>query len=293
MTLSEFLRETYVPARLDLKPASVEQLAVTIRLLDRHLGRPTKVAELSTQLIRNFLSVYRNQVAPATVNDKRRHLMALWRCAHDEGYCPNFPGKIATMKEPQRLPEAWTIAEVERLLVACQALPGYMGNIPRRRWWLACLLAVYDTAGRIGSVRSVLTTDFSFAERYFVVRHTADKTQRDRIYWLSDQAVTAISAIYDPQQMRLFPWPYCRQYLWRFFRRQIVERAGLQAPTRGMGLFHKLRRTTLSYCAAHDMALAQQQAGHSDPRLTQRRYVDPRIARTRSAVDVLPRPHFD
>jgi len=293
VTLSNFLANIYVPARLDLRPSSIEQLAVTIRLLDRHLGRPAKVAELSTQLVRQFLFVYRSHVAPATVNDKRRHLMALWRFAHEEGHCRNAPGKIATMKEPQRLPEAWTITEIEALLATCRALPGDVGSIPRRYWWAACVLTVYDTGGRIGAVRSTLTADFSCAERCLVVRSEVDKSYRDRLFWLSDQTVAAIAAIHDPHQPELFPWPYCRQYLWRFFRRQIVEPAGLQATTRGMGLFHKLRRTTLSYLAVQDLAIAQQQAGHSDPRLTLRRYVDPKIAQTRSAVDILPRPNLD
>lgn len=293
MTLFDFLTDIYVPARLDLRPGSIEQLAVAVRLLDQHLGRPVLVAELSTQIVRQFLVAYRDQAAPATVNGKRRQLLTLWRFAHEEGHCPNAPGKIATMKEPQRLPEAWTITEVEALLAMCRALPGNVGTIPRRHWWPACVLAIYDTGGRIGAIRSTQTVDFSCQDRSLIVRSEHDKSRRDRLFWLSDQTTAAIAAIHDPHQRHLFPWPYSRRYLWQFFRHRIVERAGLTASYRGMSLFHKLRRTTLSYCAATDLALAQQQAGHSDPRLTQSRYIDPRIARTRAAVDVLPRPDLD
>jgi integrase len=72
--------------------------------------------------------------------------------------------------------------------------------------------------------------------------------------------------------------------------RRIVETAGLPCPRTGRQLFHRLRRTTLSLCAAVDPAIAQRQAGHADYATTLRHYIDPRVSRGRSAADVLPEP---
>ena len=72
--------------------------------------------------------------------------------------------------------------------------------------------------------------------------------------------------------------------------RSIVEAAGIPPPKGHNQLFHRLRRTTLSLCAAIDPAVAQGQAGHADYATTLKHYIDPRIAGGRSAADVLPEP---
>ena len=54
----------------------------------------------------------------------------------------------------------------------------------------------------------------------------------------------------------IWPWPHCRRYL-STMTRHIVESAGLSADKRGMSLFHKIRRTCISYCAAVSPALAE------------------------------------
>jgi integrase len=72
--------------------------------------------------------------------------------------------------------------------------------------------------------------------------------------------------------------------------REIVAEAGIRQPAGGRQLFHRLRRTTLSLCAAVDPSVAQRQAGHANYATTLKHYIDPRIARGRSAADVLPEP---
>ena len=289
-TLAEFLREVYLPSRLGLSAGAAEQLAIAVRCLEQCAGFPVGLLDLSESLLTKCLVIYRSSHAAATTNSKRRAILTLWRSAAESGII-SPPGKVPRCPEPDRLPEAWTITEVERLLATARGLRGNVGTIPRRFWWSALILAIYDTGERVSSVRSVATADCSLSERYVIVRAENQKTNRDRLFWLSDQTIAALAAIHSPSGSLLFPWPYCSSYLWQYFRR-LVEAAGLPSSRRGMDLFHRLRRTNISYCAQHSLALAQQQAGHSDPRLTQQRYIDPRIARTRSAVDVLPRPKF-
>lgn len=289
ISVSSFLSGAYSPTR-GLSAEAEKQLAVCARALDRFMGRPATCADLSEELIGRFLADYAaGGRATPTVNSKRRGLLALWRAAADLDLCPAPNGrKIAKRREPVRIPEAWTLAEVERLVAECRRQDGFIGTTQARYWWPALTLTVYATGCRISAMLATVTADVSLGERWLIVRAEASKTNTDQLYWLSDQAVAAIAAIHDQQRELLWAWPFSMTHLWRRFRR-IVETAGLHASKKRHDLFHKLRRTTLSYTAlGGGMELARRQAGHSDCRITQKHYIDPRILADRSAADVLP-----
>lgn len=290
------LIDNYAAARIGLRPGTIEQLRVTVRLMERYAGRPLTVSDLSPELAAGFLAAgIKHGRSPSTVNSKRRALLTLWRFAHRSGLAPQRPPDaeaVPRLREPKRVPVAWSVAEIERLITTARFLPGRVGTVPRRYWWPALFLTLYDTASRVGAMLCALTADCDLRERRLLVRAELTKTWADSLYSIHDQTVAAIAAIYDPSRELLFLWPYCRHHLFSTCRR-IVQVAGLNADTRGHDLFHKIRRTNLSYCAASSMGLAQQQAGHADPRTTVRHYIDPRISRGQSAVDVLPRPILD
>ena len=282
--LSDFVVKTYAPHRMALSTGYVEQLAIAVRLLERWHAQPLSVGDLTADLIRRFLQAYSQHHAAATVNSKRRCLLTLCR------FAGNVIEDVPCIPEPRRLPEAWTITEVERLLATARQLTGMVGDVPRKYFWPALVLACYDSAARISAILSTQTEDYDPGERRLVIRGESQKNGCDQLFWLSDQTVAALSPLYDRHRERLFDWPFGRRYLWQFFRRRLVGPAGLPSSRRGMDLFHRLRRTNLSYCAAESLELARNQAGHASARTTARHYVDPRIAHTRSAVDVLPRP---
>lgn len=274
--------------RLDLSESYQGQLLTAVRRLEHFARRRLRPADFSAELVAGFLTEYLRTHSPATVNSKRGALLRLWSHAHRQGLC-RPPQEIPKACEIRRIPTAWTVTEVERLLAECRKQPGTIAATPARFFWPSLVLAVYDTGARIGALRSAHTADFDAGERRLLIRGEHVKSRTDCVYWLSDQTTAAIAAIVPTCNGRLWDWPHHRRWLWNRFRR-IVEAAGLQADKRGMSLFHKLRRTTLSYCAAVDLDLARQQAGHASAATTLRHYVDPRIASRRSAVDVLPRP---
>ena len=138
----------------------------------------------------------------------------------------------------------------------------------------------------MGSVRAATPKDCSLTDQRILLRAEEQKQNVDQIFRLSDSTVETLKRIYDPNRPAIWPWPYCYHQLWIQFRR-IVEGAGLKAG-KSHDLFHRIRRSSLSAIAAHDLELARQQAGHSTSRITQRHYIDPRIAHQRSAIDVLP-----
>ena len=198
------------------------------------------------------------------------------------------PAVLPRLPEPLRVPLAWKKHEVERLICHVRTLSGDVGEIPRRLWWPSLIIAEYWSGCRIWALLHTATADLSMSEGYLIVRAEFQKTNRDQFFSLPDQAIAAIAAHWCPHRKRVWPWPYCRRWFWASFRK-IVEDAGLSSSTRGMDLFHKLRRTCLSYAAAAgDIGVAQRQAGHSNPQITRDRYIDPSIAPQQSAANVLP-----
>jgi integrase len=282
MLLAEFLATTYLPSRMGMSPKSAEQLAVTTRLYNPPL-RDLNELELS-----RMLSSYSQDHSPSTVNSKRRQILTLWDAAAVQGLCrPPFRKRVPRAREYRRTPLAWTKTEIEKLVTHCRRLSGQFGPIPQSMFWSSLVLFLWDTGARIGSTLAIRSTDCNLAERYVLLRAEDSKTGMDRLHRFSEMTAAAISGHYDRRRRLIWPWECHRRTLFKYFR-WIVEDTGLQSEST-MGLFHKLRRTNLSYTAAGGgIGLAQEQAGHSSPGLTQRHYIDPRIAHQRSSIDVLP-----
>ena len=130
--------------------------------------------------------------------------------------------------------------------------------------------------------------DVNLADRWCVARAEHQKQGADQFCVLSDQCVSALSALWCPHRERLFGWPYdgsTRQWvhLTRHFRK-IISAAELAQPRQP---FQQLRRTHASYQAAMggDACLS---LGHSSSRITRDSYIDPRIA-TLGQAERLPR----
>ena len=179
---------------------------------------------------------------------------------------------------------------MSRLIRTAGSMTGDVGQIPRAVWWSTLLRVLWETSSRVSALLSVRPLDCHLDEKYLLVRAEHTKTGIDTIYWISADCADAVSRIYDPHSSQVWPWPFTSRHFFKTFR-QIIEAAGLHADKKlAMQLSHKLRRSNLSYTAANGgIELAQLQAGHASAHTTLRHYIDPRIARQRSAVDVLPK----
>lgn len=306
LTLSVFLDRAYTPGKLGISAGQIKQLRSTIAKLnewaesspwakEQAVVPPICLGDLSDELVRTFLADYAATHSPVTTNNKRRDLLALWRFAQEEDYVASPPGRIRKMKEPRRMPQAWRVEEVERLLTECRKQRGELGDtgIEQRIYWPALVLTVYDTGLRIGAVQGILVEDVNLVDHYLVARAECQKPYGDQACAVSRQTAEALwPLVNSPTRRLLFPWPFTPTYLWRRFRR-IVEAAGLTAPRRGNHLFHKLRRTNYTYAWAADPRIAVEGAGHASEAVGRKHYLDPTIARQRSSADVLPRPRAD
>jgi integrase len=277
------LLDRYTAARLDLSAGHLRQMGIGVNALGRWLGRVAKVADLTEGSLLGFLRAYRADHAAATTNSRRRDLLALWRFAWRKGLCTEDPARaeVPKVREPKRLPEAWTRDEVRLMVAHARGLSGAVDGVAAGLWWSSLILACWDSSARISELLSVKVQYPTLAVSYFVVQPDIQKSGQERLYWLSDETVAAIAGHWCPHRELVWPWPYSARHLWVSFRRRIVEPCGLVADPRRLSLFHKLRRSTLSAEAAESLEAARRRAGHMRAETTVRHYIDPRIGGAR------------
>lgn len=286
MELLAYLDKHYLPERPGLSSAYNALLRSTVSQLVEFFGQPIEIAELD----RSLLTAWANRclqtgLKPGTVNNRLRMVRTLLLAAYDDGLLDVPPRRVKRLREPHLPPRAWTIDQCRTLLEALAHQPGRIGDVLAGDWWFSLAYTVYWTGARIGAVLAVDAADYEPG-----VGIVLRKQKNGQPLWLALPVVccTAVEKVLPPAGL-IWRWPWHRNLIWIRFR-TIVESVGLPCPREHGQLFYRLRRTNLSYCAAEDPALAQRQADHSDVRITMRHYVDPRIARQRSAVDVLPDP---
>lgn len=283
--------EAYVRERLNLTNGSAEQLRVAVRQYGRWLGREAALADLTATQILGYLRGLLGTSAPATINSKRQALLTLWRAAAHEELLP-WPRPIPKIQQPQRLPVAWTVDQVSQLLGTARLLPGTWYGVPRGLAWEIAVLAIWDTAVRLGTLlRAELTqVDLQSATWRVPAEHLKGR-RGDRLFRLHPQTVDAIARSLGNGRTtnKLFPFPYQRREVWLHLK-CLLRDAGL--PFDRQHLFHCLRRTSESYAAARvGIAAAAAMVGHSE-QVARQSYISPTICQPPSLVDVLPRPMF-
>ena len=287
-TLWDFLRHVYVPLHPGISAGYRLQLETTVRLLTRWHGGPLRISDLSESLLRRFLAAYSENRSPVTVNAKRRQLLTLCRTARQEGLLRKVPEAIPRLREPRRMPEAWTVDQVSKLVRYSRTLTGNVDGTAQATFWASLFSTAYWTGCRATALRLTQTCDCDLDGGWILVRAETMKTDSDQLYQLSEQAVAELKPHLDGRRRLIWPWPFhCRTFSTHC--RRIMEGAGLQPSRRGMSLMQKIRRTAISYVACESLELARRLAGHSSAELTRRHYVDERICTVPSPVDILPK----
>jgi integrase len=286
-TLTDFLTKVYLPSRIELSKNYADGLCSVVARFNAFMGHPVGIKELKEADVCRFLVALRQSCSPRTVNDYRTSMLTLWKGAYDQAVADRPPrlGLIRRLPVEHDPPEAWTADECNRLFSTAADWPGHVAEIPAGQWWLSLLLSVYWTSCRIGALLGTPTAAYKDG-RLLVCKQ---KNHRSQLYTLPASCCAAIDATNPAGRELLWPWPHCRRFLWTAFRR-IVKKAGIAQPAGNGQLFHRLRRTSLSLCAAIDPAIAMRQAGHASYSTTLRHYIDPRMASGRCAADVLPEP---
>ena len=282
----KFYQDAYRPLRLvSASPRTDEAYLDTLSAWDRWPSR-VPLKRIDDLVFAKWLGWLAERSSRSTTNKHRAHLLCILRLAVKRKKLKALPD-VPPLKTSPKLPEAWTVDEVERIISVARQVPGRINGLPARNWWASLLLTIYDTGSRIGAILAVEPRNLSLPERSLVLLGSTTKSGRPQYCRLSDQTVAAVAAIYDPSRKYVWPWPHIRATLYRRAKK-LFKAAGVPHGKDNGGLFHRMRRTSATLVAAHG-GNPQTHLGHSDARVTYKHYVDP-AAVGGGQLDFLPRP---
>lgn len=283
MTLQQLFDDYYRPLKLRGRSANTTRLyGCTIRSFSKWLGYHATMNDLTDLTISRFLEHRASERSPYTAEKERSQLLALWRFAADRRMLLDRPC-VPPSPLPERIPQAWSIDQLQSLMKAAAATRGYVGTVEASAWYQAIISVLWETAERIGAILACLPEDF--CDPVLTVRAEYRKGgKRDRVYRLSPETCRLLKQACGTKH--LLEWPLNPGYLWARYK-DVVARAGL-GHDRKCG-FHQLRRSAASHYAALG-GDACKLLDHSSPRITQRWYLDRRLTdRDPPPCDVLPK----
>lgn len=284
-TLWDFYLRHYRPQRLLGGSKNTDkQYRIQLNHFAKFLGREATFEDLTDQTVADFLREHSSGRAAPTTNKAYWCLYALWNLAVDRKLVDERP-TLRPLKEPDRIPMAWLLDEIRRLLNSCAMETGNYNGVPAGRWWVGIHWCWWSTGERCSAMLLVErdNCDLSRGELFIPAEARKGKT-RDRIYRLIPPAVEALKAIWLPERKHLFPFPWCRETFYYRYNR-ILRRASL--PTDRRSKPQRMRRSFASYLEAAG-GNATEALDHSTRRVTKRSYLDPRICGGQNPAELLP-----
>lgn len=286
--LTTFLEAVYIPERPNLLSNSADQLRIAVRAFDRWLGRPAEASDLTKQRIVEWMQCIASTCSSRTANSKRGAILSIWNAMAEHGLCPP-PYRVPKLRQPQRIPVAWTLDQVNKIFEACANLPGEWEGVPVSLCWIMAILVFWDTAGRLQLVLRARVRDVLLDHgKLFVPAEHIKGRRADQLITLHPQTLAVIRLTLPSQRELLFPYPYHKRRLHIHFK-QILRSAGL--PDDRQHMFHCFRRTAESYAARErGVEWAAAAVGHS-VQVAKQSYISPMIVPTKpELVEALPRP---
>ena len=284
MTLTEFFRDYYRPLRLRGRSENTFRLyANTIKQFEKFLGRTSSLDDFNDLIVSRYLDHRAEKRSRYTAEKERTQLLAMWRCAADRRLV-EFRPTIPASPMPTRIPTAWSVDQLRKLLAAAKVSTGNIGCVPARVFWPALIQVLWQSAERIGAIMAVKKSDY-VRPRILVRAEYRKGGKRDKLYTFTEPVCDLLDILAKSGQgEHLFAWTKSKEYMWPVFG-ELVERAGIPGGKRAK--FHQLRRSAATHYAAGG-GDAVSLLDHSSPRIT-KAYLDPRYVDTGpQPCDVLP-----
>jgi len=303
MDLRVLLLERYAVMR-DLREPSVRKHLYTLDRFKELLaatfpGRnpePT-LSDLDDLLVMRFLrwraqTIHHGRLpSQSTVSKDRDNLLALATFAAKKRMRPSpaeepieflvLPNRPPVLK----IPVAYTIEEITRLVQLARTREGTAGGQPAGWFWSTLIQAGFATGERIGALLGLRWREVDTASGMLTfLAATRKGRQRD-----IQRGITAeLAAELEPRRQGdgELVWDWCRDRdyhsLWPSMR-LLCQRSGIRITG-----FHALRKASASYIAAAG-GNAQEHLSHASPAMTRDHYLDPRITGRQSGLEFLPR----
>lgn len=197
----------------------------------------------------------------------RRELLTLWRWAFEEGMTEVPPLRVMRIKSRTVPVEAWSIQEMQRILVLAERDETLVGGHADRRicdWLPGWIVIAYDTGLRFSDVLALRDSNV----RNGCVSSTASKTGKALVRPMSVYAQGwADRLIKDSPDGSLFAWFLTRRRAFQAMR-AYYDRHEIK----GSGKY--LRRACATYIEIRSPGEAWRYLQHSVPTLVPRHYAD-------------------
>ncbi|MDE2102411.1 MAG: tyrosine-type recombinase/integrase [Patescibacteria group bacterium] len=267
MTL-ENLAARYALER-DVEPGTHAWLKYVARRYGRFLGYIPTVADLNDDSVNAWLaSLLEAGLARPTVKGYRGALVMLWRYAAEIDENQKLPRRLRRVKAPKPIPTAWTMQEVGLVLAQAKALTGYYRcGVGRAEFWVAVVLALWDSGVRIGDLLKLKWDDIGEGG-VVVIRQR--KTEWPVRFRFQPNTLAAMRAIERKGSRYIFGGVVCRKWLFVTFK-SLAKSAGLTGTTK------KIRKSAATAVEGVQRGAASQFLGHKTTTMARDHYVDIRL----------------
>lgn len=274
-TLESFAEHRYFPCNLRIgSPLTRAQYAIAFRHYDLFLGRPATIADLDDDRIAGFTRWLADvrRVSPKTANERAGRIVAMWQWMARRRIVDSFP-LYQRLRVPHRTPRSWTIDELAKLYSACDKVKNVICGNVGANWWRALLATAWNTGERITALLSAEWPDLSPPSLH-VRAETRKANAADEVYTLWPETVELIDRL-TRDNLRIFEYASGRSALYHQFA-TILRHAEL--PNTRYTKFHAIRVSHATWVQVSG-GNASHALRHASPAVTQRHYIDPRVAK--------------
>lgn len=251
----------------------------------KHLGREPTLDDFDDLGVARYLEWRSaNGKSPYTVEKERCQICSLWRFAADRNLVKSRPC-VPPAPLPEKIPQAWTLAELNTLLSGCDGLPGRVCKIPAGQYFRALILVAWESGERIGALLSAKKSNL-MPGVLLLLAEDRKGSKQPKMHQLSAETYAAAKAVADLSETDcVFPFEHSQAMLYDWLGK-VKRRAGMPLVKRAA--FHQVRRSAASHLASVGGDPVEF-LGHSSPKLAKRYYLDPRICgSTQRPCDMLP-----
>ena len=281
------MENEYFPAKSKIASETTEkQYKYTATRYSTFLGRRATLDDLTDLNLGKWMRTMRKDgLAMPTINGYITKMRAFWSWCAKKRMVEEFP-TIEDFPEPMQIPKAYSEGEFRALIAATKLMEGEIAGVPAAAWWYALHLVAFDTGERCSALLSLQRSHYDDGDATLAAPAEIRKGGRKpMLYRLKPATVAALAVVRKAASgKKIFFWPNDPGTFYNHYK-TLLKLADLPYVPHKSGL-QKVRRTFASHIEAAG-GNATQALSHTSRRVTEKSYLDPRIAKEPAHNDVL------